>query len=126
MLVLAAIIWAVPHVPAIPYNIRELVAQQSPIVSAFFLAIAVAWVFGFPGWAAVHMICREQTPAFLPVYMLLHAIVAWVLLRWTVPLESIHDVVGAPVLGWPWEWELIGRFTGLFALWTVISFGAAP
>jgi hypothetical protein len=42
-----------------------------------------------------------------------------------VPLESIHDIVGSPILDWPWEWESIGRFISLFALWSVVSFGAA-
>jgi hypothetical protein len=44
------------------------------------------------------------------------------LLLWSsVPTESIHDIVGSPVLGWPWEWELLGRFLALFSLWSVAA-----
>jgi hypothetical protein len=46
-------------------------------------------------------------------------LIAWILLRFAVPIESIHDIVGSPVLDWPWEWEMFGRFLALFSLWTV-------
>lgn len=122
---LALLLMTLTHLPAIPYNIRELVSQDHPLWSAIFLACAIAWIFGFPAWAAVRMVSKSQTSTFLPGYILLHDMIAWVLLRMAVPLESIHDIVGSPVLDWPWEWELIGRFIGLFTFWSAISFGAS-
>jgi hypothetical protein len=49
----------------------------------------------------------------LPLTLVVHGTVNWFLLRMGVPLESVFDVAGSPVLGWPWEWELIGRYLGL-------------
>lgn len=121
---LALLLLAATHIPAVPYNVRELIAQEHPIMSALSLACAIAWIFGFPAWAATHMATGSRRPATLPAYLLLHAIVAWFLLRTAVPLESIHDIVGSPILGWSWEWESVGRFISLFALWSVLSFGA--
>jgi len=54
----------------------------------------------------------------------LHGVVAWLMLRAAVPMESVYDIVGSPVLDWPWEWELIGRFLALFLLWSAAAFGA--
>jgi hypothetical protein len=36
-------------------------------------------------------------------------------------MESIHDIVGSPILAWPWEWEMLGRFLALFSFWTVAA-----
>ena len=121
---LALLLLAATHIPAVPYNVRELIAQEHPVWSALALACAIAWTFGFPAWAAMHMATGSRRPTTLLPLLLLHGSAAWVLLRMAVPLESIHDIVGSPILGWPWEWELIGRFISLFALWSVISFGA--
>lgn len=120
----ALLLLAATHSPAVPYNVRELIAQEQPLLSALALACALAWIFGFPGWVAMRMATGYGQPAALPAFLLLHSVVAWLLLRVAVPIESIHDIVGAPILGWPWEWELIGRFVCLFALWSVLSFGA--
>jgi hypothetical protein len=124
VLALALLLLAAMHLPAVPYNVRELIAQEHPTLSALALACAIAWIFGFPAWVAMHMATGSHRPTYLLPFLPLHGIVAWVLLRMATPLESIHDIVGSPILDWPWEWELIGRFISLFALWSVVSFGA--
>jgi VanZ family protein len=121
---IALLLLAATHFSAVPYNIRELVAEDYPLLSAFSFAIAVVWIFGFPAWAVNYLATGKRQSATLPVYLLMHAIVAWILLRIAVPLESIHDIVGSPILSWPWEWEMLGRFVALFALWSVVLFGA--
>lgn len=121
---LALLLWATPHIPAAPYNVRKLIAQEHPILSALGLACAFVWIFGFPSWAARHMASGSRQLKYLPLFLLLHGIVAWTLLRMAAPLEMIHKIVGSPILDWPWEWESIGRFIGLFVLWSVLSFGA--
>ena len=121
---LALLLLAATYIPAVPYNVRELITQGHPILSALALACAIAWIFGFPAWAAMHMATGSRRPTYLLAFLLLHGIVAWVLLRMAVPLESIHDIVGSPILDWPWEWEAIGRFISLFTIWSVVSFGA--
>lgn len=124
VLVLALLLLAATHIPAVPYNVRELIAREHPILSALSLACAIAWTFGFPAWAVMHMATGSHRPTYLLPLLLLQGIVAWILLRMAVPLESIHDIVGSPILDWPWEWESIGRFFSLFSLWSVVSFGA--
>lgn len=121
---LALLLWAAPYIPAAPYNVRKLIGQEYPILSALGLACAIAWIFGFPAWAVTQMASGSHQPRYLPFFLLLHGIVAWLLLRMAAPLEMIHKIVGSPILDWPWEWESIGRFIGLFALWSVLSFGA--
>ena len=121
---LASLLWAAPHIPATPYNVRKLIGQEYPVLSALGLACAIAWILGFPAWAARHIASGSHQLAFLPFFLLLHGIVAWFLLRMAAPLEMIHKIVGSPILDWPWEWESIGRFIGLFTLWSVLSFGA--
>jgi hypothetical protein len=121
---LALVLLAARFIPAVPYNVRELIAPEHPVLSALALACAIAWIFGFPAWAAMHMATGTHRSTRLLPLLPLHGIVAWLLLRMAVPLESIHDIVGSPILDWPWEWELLGRFVSLFAFWSVVSFGA--
>ncbi|MEN6585988.1 MAG: VanZ family protein [Sulfuricella sp.] len=122
---LALLLLAAKFIPAVPYNVRKLVTPEHPVLSALALACAIAWLLGFPAWAVRHMATGSRRPASLPAYLLLHGIVAWFLFRVAAPLEMIHKIVGTPILDWPWEWESIGRFLSLFALWSMVSFGAA-
>lgn len=124
-LVLAGVLWTASHLPFVPYNVRELIAGDYPILSAALLAVALLWVFGFPAFAIARRIGTSRRLGWLAGAFVLHGTVAWLLLRVAVPMESLHDIVGSPVLDWPWEWELIGRFLGLFLLWSAAAFGAA-
>ena len=42
-----------------------------------------------------------------------------------VPGESIHDLVGSPILGWPWQIESMARLTALFATLSLLLSGGA-
>lgn len=111
--------------PGIPYNIKELVAPGvSGLLSIFGISVTLLWVINghFPA-------IRKFEPAsralyFLPLWLIVHAMVTWVLLRLSVPIESIHDIVGSPVLGWVWELELIGRFLVLHSTIDLSMLGA--
>lgn len=100
--------------PGIPYNIKELVAPGlAGVFSIVGLSMALLWLINghFPA-------IRKFGPAsralyFLPLWLIAHALVTWGLLRLSVPLESIHDIVGSPVLDWVWDLELIGRYVAL-------------
>lgn len=110
------------RLPFVPYNVRELLGGAHPVLSALGLALAVVWIVGFPAWlakACAHT-CHLRRLAAAP---LLHGLIAFVLLRLAVPLESFHDVVGSPTLNWPGEWEIAARFLGLFA---AVSAAALP
>ena len=111
--------------PGVPYNIKELVAPGfSGLLSIAGISVTVLWVINghFPA-------IRKFEPAsralyFLPLWLIVHALVTWALLRLSVPIESIHDIVGSPVLGWIWELELIGRYVALHSTIALSMLGA--
>jgi VanZ family protein len=102
------------QLPTIPYNVRELLGTTpvSPLaIAASFLA--TGWI---SMWFASQW--REHPLAFVWRFPTLLSVVAaamYALLRATVPLESLGDIVGAPVLGGSLDLEMGGRFAGLFA-----------
>ena len=116
-----AIAWVITKSPLIPYNVRELVYEGHPFRSLLLLGLLLYWTLGFPV-LILRWLMRggRYLLAFVPL-VLLHGLVAWLLVWSAVPTESIHDVVGSPVLGWPWEWELLGRFVALFSIWSVAA-----
>jgi glycopeptide antibiotics resistance protein len=122
---LAGVLWAASRLSFVPYNVRELIDAGHPLLSALLLAVALLWVFGFPAYGVARCAGCRRALACLGAAFVLHGVIAWLLLRLAVPLESLHDIVGSPVLDWPWEWELIGRFLALFLLWSTAAFGAA-
>lgn len=107
-----AMVLLVP-LPGVPYNLRELVAVGPfGLASAlglsgclYGLVVAPLW---FNHWPAIRVLG-------LPLVAALTGALAYGLLRLSVPLESIHDIVGAPVWRWPWEWERLWRFMGLWS-----------
>jgi hypothetical protein len=117
--ILAVIAWLATHSDLVPYNVRELVDKSHPFLSAILLAGSVYWITGFPVLIVQGLTRGELFLLNLPFLALIHGLIAWILLRFAVPIESIHDIVGSPVLDWPWEWEMFGRFLALFSLWTV-------
>lgn len=112
--VLNVSIGIVTHLPFVPYNVKELVEPGIyGIFSIIGLSLAVQWLIN--GHFLFLNRCNRARGqlVFLPVWLIAHGAVTWVLLRLSVPMESIHDIVGAPVLGWFWEWEFIGRYLAL-------------
>jgi hypothetical protein len=112
----------ISHSSLIPYNVRELVIKDSPIISSFLFSLFVCWSFGGAVWIA-HLFSKTgRKTLFFILSGICHGCVAWILLRSAVPMESIHDIVGAPILFWPLEFEIIGRF---LALYFMVTFTAA-
>ncbi len=119
--ILALMAWLVTRSDLVPYNIRELVDKRHPFLSVILLGGSIYWVTGFPVLIVQRLTRGEYYLLSFPLMALIHGLVAWILLRFAVPMESIHDIVGSPVLGWPWEWEMLGRFLALFSFWTVAA-----
>jgi len=116
---------AATSAPGLPYNARELIYQGSPILSALVLSVFWFWLAGVPvafarGLAANRLFRSLYLPATLS-----HAAVAAVLIIMAVPSESIHDLVGSPILGWPGEVESMARLTALFAVLSLLLTGGA-
>lgn len=54
-------------------------------------------------------------------------VLGWFCLRFAVTVESIHDILGTPVLNWPYDLEYIARFSVVFAtLWVITLLGFLP
>ncbi|SEK30822.1 VanZ family protein [Nitrosovibrio tenuis] len=117
----ALIGWLIVQSALIPYNVRELVYEGHPFRSLILLAALLYWSIGFPVLIAQWLTRGNIYLLSLPALVLLHGLVAWVLLRSAVPDESIHDIVGSPVLAWPRDFELLGRFLALFSFWSVAT-----
>lgn len=111
IVLLAVAIYGAGQFPGMPYNIRELFPAGGGIVAALALATAIYLAANSTFLMLTEKSLRRLVlfPLLLPV----QGIVIWILLRIGVPLESMYDIVGAPTLGWPWEWEIFLRFLAL-------------
>lgn len=108
-------LWVISQLPMVPYNVRELFNTNLPIISCALFASFLLWTLALPAWLGSKVADWQRHYLALGLPLLLaHALVAWTLLRLSVPLESLHDIVGSPVLVWPWEWEMLGRFVALY------------
>jgi VanZ family protein len=116
-----AVAWLITRSELTPYNVRELVYQGHPFRSLALLAALLYWSLGFPVFIARWLSRGGMYILSFPLLVLLHGLIAWVLIVSAVPSESIHDIVGSPILGWPWIWELLGRFLALFGIWSVAA-----
>lgn len=125
MAICIAIAWLITRSGLTPYNVRELVYHGHPFRSLALLAALLYWSIGFPVFIARWMARGGTYLLSFPLLALLHGLVAWLLIVSAVPSESIHDIVGSPVLEWPWKWELLGRFVALFGMWSVAASAAS-
>jgi glycopeptide antibiotics resistance protein len=112
ILALAATGFVLARLPGVPYNVRELLpAGFAGIIAAIGLA-AVIYLAANSPFLLLETQSRRRLILF-PIILTVQGILVWTALRLSVPLESIHDIVGTPILGWPWEWELLLRFIAL-------------
>jgi len=110
---------------AIPYNVRELFTNSSPLLTIFLFTLALYAVFGAPVLLSSWLTVESWTKYLFPLLVVILGAVTWFLLRGSVPIESLHDVIGSPILDWSWEWELIVRFSSLITPPFVLLCGAA-
>lgn len=110
------------YAPAAPYNLRELLAPQGRPWPLLVVCAGALALFGAPAWLA-----RRAAPTpELPVLVAVASLVGWPLamalgLVVGVPTESVHDLVGSPVLGVRPSIEPIVRLAVLICgvLWAV-------
>jgi len=111
---------------SMPYNVRELFASRAPVVTIFLFSLVLYIIFGIPvclaSWLTVESWTRHLSFSLLVAVL---AVVTWFLLRGSIPMESLYDIIGSPILDWSWEWESIFRFTALFTAPAVLFCGAA-
>lgn len=110
----AAVIHLAVRLPGVPYNVRELFPRAHPGASMAALALLGMWTGLAPGWIAAWLVRRPARILGTVLWVLLAALVGWVLLDFAVTPESLYDALGSPVLGWPRDWELVVRFLALY------------
>lgn len=106
---------------AAQYNLAEMFRQDKWFPAAR-LALLALWAPLTARWAA--NLWREHARAGAMAWAGSSCLVGWGVLRRSVTVESIKDILGAPVLGLPMDAEYILRFGCLyFALfWLPIFF----
>ena len=121
----AAFFAAAAFVPAVPYNIREVMGGRG-LAAPLILPFALSLLFGTPVWGAARLARRGIRPVLLlPATAISSGVLCYALLRVSVPMESLWDIVGAPILAWAWEWELLGRFVALYSAAWILTVGGA-
>lgn len=116
--------WLAIHSSKMPYNVLELFDEDYPLLKLFIFSCLLYWCFGIPVCMALWISTGRwiRIPIF-SLLVVLHGTVAYGFLRIAIPMESIHDIVGSPILNWPWEWELLGRFVSLFTVFSLFLTG---
>lgn len=108
--------WLIMHSAAVPYNVRLLLHPVHPLASLVVFSITIYWSFGFPVVVAYWLTTPGSKKWLYPVAVLLHSLVGWILLIYSVSFDRIHKIVGYPVLGWSWHWEAFARFVVLYCV----------
>jgi hypothetical protein len=125
VLILAAAIVLVTQLSFVPYRVRELPNRYHPILAPILLAAFVFWVFGLPALAARWLTAAKNRGSIYPLLVVGHGLVGWVMIQFAVLPDSIHTVIGSPVLNWPWRTEDIARFVPLLSVLSVQLTGGA-
>lgn len=121
---LALLFWAATHASFVPYNVRELLLRDTAWLSALLLALTVYWLAAWPVWLARRRVSGLVRLVQLPLGLLVYGACVFLLLNAAVPDESLHDLVGSPILHWPWKWETGLRWIVL-AIWPGVLLYAA-
>ena len=123
LLVLGSLVF-IRRSDSVPYNVRELISIDYPFVSAVGITVLIYWCFSYPFYALIPALNLKRVQGFFcPKFVLFHSLIAWLFVRLIIPMESIHDVVGSPILGVPVELELLVRFLALFSIFSLMMFG---
>lgn len=114
---------SIGQIDKIPYDIREITAEANVFqLLLLWLALVVAMVLPL---VLAHKESNSSAYLTLLTYPLLSffSVFIFFLLFFSVPMESIHDIIGFPILDWPWQWESIGRFSFLYAgvVWCMLG-----
>ncbi len=110
------VFWGGTQAPFAPYNLRELLRQDSTWLSALLLALACYWLAVWPVWLARRRVSARMRLLQLPLGMLAYGGVVFLLLKGAVTEESLHDLAGSPVLDWAGQWEIGLRWVALSSI----------
>jgi len=114
------VLGALLRLPQVPYNVRDLFVTRNVAVGLLLFTAFLLWSTGAPVLVARFLVTRPVLHLAQPLFFLVMAVPSWFLLRYAVSAESLGDILGAPVLGWPSDWEFFVRylaFSAPFLLW---------
>ena len=112
VVLLAAGLELAPAVSGVPYNLRDLLRPDHRAAAVAF-SVALVWMGLGPALVSELMLRRPLAAVGLPLWAGGVSVVAWAPVRYAVTVESLYDVLGAPVLEWGWTAELLCRFLAL-------------
>lgn len=120
--IVGALVAGANSVDSLPYNIRELFSSSNAIPTVLYFALALEIFFLGPAVASIMLIFYSRYALFLfPASVLTGTSATWLMLRPSVPMESLHDILGTPILEWSGGWELFARFLALAGgIWTIL------
>ena len=116
LLGLGGLFVGVAYAPWVPYNVRELFRRDVIGLSALLLAGTSYWLAVWPVWLARRRVSGMHRLWQLPLGLGVYGGLSFLMLYAAVPEESLHDVVGSPVLGWGGHWEIALRWIALAAI----------
>ncbi len=110
----------------IPYNVRELIAGEYAWLRCLGISILLFWCIGFPVWFLARILAAKKQDFWIFWRgASIHSTVTCVLILISAPMESIHDVVGSPILiNIPAKLELFIRLLAFFGIYSLLLFGA--
>ena len=101
---------AIINLPGVPYNVRELFDSRNLFLGSTIFSAFLMWNVAAPCVMAYCLIKHPILHLFQPVLYLVMATFSWLLLRYAVSAESLHDILGSPIWGMPSDIELYFRF----------------
>jgi len=108
-------------------NVRELFRTDRKYVlppHTWFLLLCLLVPTSAGKAARLLLRGRVVTPILIAVCA---PVVGWYCLRFAVTVESVHDILGGPVPGLPYDFGYIARFSVVFGgLWLVTLLGFLP
>ena len=112
MLSLALLV--LPSLPGVPYNVAELFGGGMARLGVALALGLWLWTLSLGVWLTLEaLVARPPLRVLAPLGVVLHGVVGFWVLYPVVPGESLDDVLGSPVLGWPAPLEHWLRFVAL-------------
>ena len=112
--------------PALPYNVRELFpAGVAGLVASACLVLLLWGLLAWPVHALLWWRNRPDMAVRVIPSLIGASLLAAVAATFGLPPESVDDVVGSPILKWPWVLETLGRFTALYGAVALAAAGGA-
>ncbi|MBL8353191.1 MAG: VanZ family protein [Burkholderiaceae bacterium] len=125
MSLLATALVVVGRHAAMPYNVRELFDGGAGIVAAAVVVLTLWSLWVLPLVLLERWAAQPEAALWLLPGLPLAAALPALLMAFGVPEESLGDIVGAPVLGWPGAIEQVLRYAALHGAVLLAAIGAA-